>query len=139
MESIINNEKLNRSNKEVKKNLHFSKIKESIQNQNIYNIDLTKTLSKVKDLNSLIGAKNYNLFDNAYKSDDEENINDQKDIYKCEGRKSIGELDILLNNDKIESEENSKDINYKYLDDVIEKWKYEKLLLNNNIIDYYCK
>lgn len=139
MDSIINNEKLNRSNKEVKKNLHFSKIKESIQNQNIYNIDLTKTLSKVKDLNSLIGAKNYNLFDNAYKSDDEENINDQKDIYKCEGRKSIGELDILLNNDKIESEENSKDINYKYLDDVIEKWKYEKLLLNNNIIDYYCK
>ena len=139
MDSIINNEKLNLSNKEVKKNLHFSKIKESIQNQNIYNIDLTKTLSKVKDLNSLIGAKNYNLFDNAYKSDDEENINDQKDIYKCEGRKSIGELDILLNNDKIESEENSKDINYKYLDDVIEKWKYEKLLLNNNIIDYYCK
>jgi hypothetical protein len=139
MDSIINNEKLNRSNKEIKKNLHFSKIKESIQNQNIYNIDLTKTLSKVKDLNSLIGAKNYNLFDNAYKSDDEENINDQKDIYKCEGRKSIGELDILLNNDKIESEENSKDINYKYLDDVIEKWKYEKLLLNNNIIDYYCK
>ena len=139
MDSIINNEKLNRNNKEVKKNLHFSKIKESIQNQNIYNIDLTKTLSKVKDLNSLIGAKNYNLFDNAYKSDDEENINDQKDIYKCEGRKSIGELDILLNNDKIESEENSKDINYKYLDDVIEKWKYEKLLLNNNIIDYYCK
>jgi hypothetical protein len=139
MDSFINNEKLNRSNKEVKKNLHFSKIKESIQNQNIYNIDLTKTLSKVKDLNSLIGAKNYNLFDNAYKSDDEENINDQKDIYKCEGRKSIGELDILLNNDKIESEENSKDINYKYLDDVIEKWKYEKLLLNNNIIDYYCK
>ena len=139
MDSIINNEKLNRSNKEVKKNLHFSKIKKSIQNQNIYNIDLTKTLSKVKDLNSLIGAKNYNLFDNAYKSDDEENINDQKDIYKCEGRKSIGELDILLNNDKIESEENSKDINYKYLDDVIEKWKYEKLLLNNNIIDYYCK
>ena len=139
MDSIINNEKLNRSNKEVKKNLHFSKIKESIQNQNIYNIDLTKTLSKVKDLNSLIGAKNYNLFDNAYKSDDEENINDQKDIYKCEGRKSIGELDILLNNDKIESEENSKGINYKYLDDVIEKWKYEKLLLNNNIIDYYCK
>ena len=100
---------------------------------------MTKTLSKVKDLNSLIGAKNYNLFDNAYKSDDEENINDQKDIYKCEGRKSIGELDFLLNNDKIESEENSKDINYKYLDDVIEKWKYEKLLLNNNIIDYYCK
>ena len=139
MDSIINNEKLNRSNKEVKKNLHFSKIKKSIQNQNIYNIDLTKTLSKVKDLNSLIGAKNYNLFDNAYKSDDEENINDQKDIYKCEGRKSIGELDILLNNDKIESEENSKDINYKYLDDVIEKWNYEKLLLNNNIIDYYCK
>ena len=139
MDSIINNEKLNRSNKEVKKNLHFSKIKESIQNQNIYKIDMTKTLSKVKDLNSLIGAKNYNLFDNAYKSDDEENINDQKDIYKCEGRKSIGELDILLNNDKIESEENSKDINYKYLDDVIEKWKYEKLLLNNNIIDYYCK
>jgi hypothetical protein len=139
MDSFINNEKLNRSNKEVKKNLHFSKIKESIQNQNIYNIDLTKTLSKVKDLNSLIGAKNYNLFDNAYKSDDEENINDQKDIYKCEGRKSIGELDIILNNDKIESEENSKDINYKYLDDVIEKWKYEKLLLNNNIIDYYCK
>lgn len=139
MDSFINNEKLNRSNKEVKKNLHFSKIKESIQNQNIYNIDLTKTLSKVKDLNSLIGAKNYNLFDNAYKSDDEENINDQKDIYKCEGRKSIGELDILLNNDKIESEENSKDINYKYLDVVIEKWKYEKLLLNNNIIDYYCK
>ena len=138
MDSIINNEKLNRNNKEVKKNLHFSKIKESIQNQNIYNIDLTKTLSKVKDLNSLIGAKNYNLFDNAYKSDDEENINDQKDIYKCEGRKSIGELDILLNNDK-KSEENSKDINYKYLDDVIEKWKYEKLLLNNNIIDYYCK
>ena len=45
----------------------------------------------------------------------------------------------FYSNDKIESEENSKDINYKYLDGVIEKWKYEKLLLNNNIIDYYCK
>jgi len=51
-------------------------------------------------------------------------------------------MEPLNNNNIIEEneEENLKDI--KKINDIstaFEKWKYEKILLDNNIIDYNCK
>ena len=96
---------------------------------------------RYSDVDSLLGYEqntNKFLFEDGYKSDDEENIQDQNDIYEFIGRKSIGEL----NNNEIEKDERLKENNSEKnnnISEVVEKWKYEKILLNNNIIDYSCK
>ena len=100
MDSLINNEKINSNEKIIKKEFSLTKIKESIKRDNIFNENLKKALveSNIKDLSGYERNKEYSLFDDLYKSDDEENIKDQNDIYQIKGRKSIGRLDTLFNN-----------------------------------------
>ena len=85
------------------------------------------------------------LFNEESKSDDEDNINEQKigniEEEETEGRKSIftkystnleQELDVPENMDEIFD-------NSKYIKKLEEKWKYEKILLDYNIIDFTSK
>lgn len=134
MDSLIINEKINSNEKKIKMELPLTKIKENMKNDNIFNENLQKTLvkSNIKDLLGNETNKEYSLFEDLYKSDDEDNIKDQNDIYQIKGRKSIGELDNEM--DEFHGLEKDEEINK-----TIENWKYEKILLNNNIIDYNCK
>ena len=139
MDSLKNKEKIN--NKEKNSGFSLQKMKENIKNQTNFNYDLKKSMMNPNGINSLLGYEqntNKFLFEDGYKSDDEENIQDQNDIYEFIGRKSIGELD----NKKIEKDEILKENNSEKdnnINGIVEKWKYEKILLNNNIIDYSCK
>ena len=115
-------------------------MKESIKTNDKFINNLKNTTIKYKDINSLLDFgqnKNYSLFETGYKSDDEENIQEQNDIYQIMGRKAISKLD----NDEIEQNENLEYNSEKVndMDKVIEKWKYEKILIDNNIIDFNCK
>jgi hypothetical protein len=80
------------------------------------------------------------LFNIESKSDDEENKNDNlmEDREEYEGRKSI-----YSNSDesKILNELQIFDIfdNTQYIKKLEEKWKYEKILLDYNIIDFTSK
>ena len=139
MDSLKNKEKIN--NTEKNSGFSLQKMKENIKNQTNFNYDLKKSMMNPNGINSLLGYEqntNKFLFEDGYKSDDEENIQDQNDIYEFIGRKSIGELDNKeIEKDEILKENNSEKDNN--INGIVEKWKYEKILLNNNIIDYSCK
>lgn len=139
-----NNGKINSFKKEVKSESSLNQIKENIKNKNVFNKKSKRTIRIVKNLNTLLGfdeIKNDLLFENGFKSDDEENIKDQNEIFNIQGRKSLGELDIKYL-EQLEQEGVLEDINSEEnfcINQVIEKWNYEKILLDNNIIDYNCK
>ena len=146
MDSLKNGEKINNKennslDKEKNSEVSLNKIKENLKIQPTFNNNLKRTMIRYNDVDSLLGYEqntNKFLFEDGYKSDDEENIQDQNDIYEFIGRKSIGEL----NNNEIEKDERLKENNSEKdnnISEVVEKWKYEKILLNNNIIDYSCK
>ena len=146
MDSLKNGEKINNKennslDKEKNSEVSLNKIKENLKFQPTFNNNLKRTMIRYNDVDSLLGYEqntNKFLFEDGYKSDDEENIQDQNDIYEFIGRKSIGEL----NNNEIEKDEKLKENNSEKdnnISEVVEKWKYEKILLNNNIIDYSCK
>ena len=139
MDSLKNKEKIN--NKEKNSGFSLQKMKENIKNQTNFNYDLKKSMMNPNGINSLLGYEqntNKFLFEDGYKSDDEENIQDQNDIYEFIGRKSIGELNSgEIEKDEMLKENNSGEDNN--INGIVEKWKYEKILLNNNIIDYSCK
>ena len=146
MDSLKNGEKINNKennslDKEKSSEVSLNKIKENLKIQPTFNNNLKRTMIRYSDVDSLLGYEqntNKFLFEDGYKSDDEENIQDQNDIYEFIGRKSIGEL----NNNEIEKDEKLKENNSEKdnnISEVVEKWKYEKILLNNNIIDYSCK
>lgn len=136
----INNEKIKSLDKDIKSGYSLEQMKESIKTNDKFINNLKNTTIKYKDINSLLDFgqnKNYSLFETGYKSDDEENIQEQNDIYQIMGRKAISKLD----NDEIEQNENLEYNSEKVndMDKVIEKWKYEKILIDNNIIDFNCK
>ena len=136
----INNEKIKSLDKDIKSGYSLEQMKESIKTNDKFINNLKNTAIKYKDINSLLDFgqnKNYSLFETGYKSDDEENIQEQNDIYQIMGRKAISKLD----NDEIEQNENLEYNSEKVndMDKVIEKWKYEKILIDNNIIDFNCK
>ena len=85
------------------------------------------------------------LFNEESKSDDEDNINDQKiDIIEkeeTEGRKSIFTKYSTNLQQELGVPENMDEIfdNSKYIKKLEEKWKYEKILLDYNIIDFTSK
>ena len=146
MDSLKNGEKINNKennslDKEKNSEVSLNKIKENLKIQPTFNNNLKRTMIRYNDVDSLLGYEqntNKFLFEDGYKSDDEENIQDQNDIYEFIGRKSIGEL----NNNEIEKDEKLKENNSEKdnnISEVVEKWKYEKILLNNNIIDYSRK
>ena len=146
MDSLKNGEKINNKenislDKEKNSEVSLNKIKENLKFQPTFNNNLKRTMIRYNDVDSLLDYEqntNKFLFEDGYKSDDEENIQDQNDIYEFIGRKSIGEL----NNNEIEKDEKLKENNSEKdnnISEVVEKWKYEKILLNNNIIDYSCK
>ena len=125
---------INSNMEKLKMEFSLNKMKDSIEEDNIFNKNLQKTLvkSNVKDLLDYDSNKEYTVFEDLYKSDDEDNIKDQNEIYQVKGRKSIRELDNEI--DKFHDSEKDEGISK-----IIENWKYEKILLNNNIIDYNCK
>ena len=136
----INNKKIKSLDKDIKSGYSLEQMKESIKTNDKFINNLKNTTIKYKDINSLLDFgqnKNYSLFETGYKSDDEENIQEQNDIYQIMGRKAISKLD----NDEIEQNENLEYNSEKVndMDKVIEKWKYEKILIDNNIIDFNCK
>ena len=146
MDSLKNGEKINNKenyslDKEKSSEVSLNKIKENLKIQPTFNNNLKRTMIRYNDVDSLLGYEqntNKFLFEDGYKSDDEQNIQDQNEIYEFIGRKSIGEL----NNNEIEKDEKLKENNSEKdnnISEVVEKWKYEKILLNNNIIDYSCK
>ena len=85
------------------------------------------------------------LFNEESKSDDEDNINEQKISIvleeETESRKSIY---TRYNSDlekEIKKQSNIDEIfdGNKYIKKLEEKWKYEKILLDYNIIDFTSK
>ena len=134
------------------KRLPLSKIKEKIQNNEIFIEETPPTsptrtfkVEKRKIANSLKVSNNFennqisnSLFNEESKSDDEENINDQKlEIIPEGGRCSIYTKYHEKNKDEEEINQifdNSDDIQK-----LEEKWKYEKILLDYNIIDFTSK
>lgn len=117
----------------------LNKIKNNIKKENISKNPLTSTIVNKKDFKSILGYEQnqkYSIFEDGYKSDDEENIKDQNEIYEIKGRKSLSESDIKQIEQLNQSVNNKKVYDMEY---VIDKWNYEKILLNNNIIDYNCK
>ena len=136
-----NNEIINSLGKEKNSGYSLNEIKENIKTETTFKRNFKKTMVKHKDINSLLGGEqkvNKFLFEDGNKSDDEENIQEQNDIMKMVGRQPIGKLI----NDEIEQDELYEENNsekYNDIAEVVEKWKYEKILLDNNIIDYNCK
>ena len=137
----INNKKINSLDKEKSSGLSLGEMREDIKIQFTYNNTLKNTMIKYKDFSSILDSEkdidNF-LFEDGLKSDDEENIQEQNDIYRISGRKSIGEL----NNNEVEKEEILNENIPEKLDDikeVFENLKFEIILLENNIIDYSCK
>ena len=138
IEKEIKNDNLKMTSKNscpiIIKTLPLSKIKEKIQNNEIFIEEAPSTsptrtkfkANKRKIANSLKISNNFeniklenSLFNEESKSDDEENINDQK-------------LDD-------EEEINKIFDNSDYIKKLEEKWKYEKILLDYNIIDFTSK
>ena len=137
----INNKKINSLDKEKSSGLSLGEMREDIKIQFTYNNTLKNTMIKYNDFSSILDSEqdidNF-LFEDGLKSDDEENIQEQNDIYRISGRKSIGEL----NNNEVEKEEILNENIPEKLDDikeVFENLKFEIILLENNIIDYSCK
>ena len=137
----INNKKINSLDKEKSSGLSLGEMREDIKIQFTYNNTLKNTMIKYNDFSSILDSEqdidNF-LFEDGLKSDDEENIQEQNDIYRISGRKSIGEL----NNNEVEKEEILNENIPENLDDikeVFENLKFEIILLENNIIDYSCK
>ena len=157
--------KNNENNKNSKKSpiiikkLPINIIKENINN-NISNMEDTPTscpsrtknenLRRIKSLklgeySDINKNRRTSLFNEESKSDDEENINDKKlDIIieeETEGRKSI----YTKYNDDLYGaiyESSNMDDFYddtKYIKKLEEIWKYEKILLDYNIIDFTSK
>ena len=154
--NIINGINAKKSCPIIIKKLQLNEIKEKIKNNEIYldndppsSPSRTKfKTEKRKIYNSLI-LDNFNnkkqisdtLFNEESKSDDEENINDKKIELneeegggEREGRKSI--YNKYSDNNKIE---NNIFDNTEYIKKLEEKWKYEKILLDYNIIDFTSK
>lgn len=134
--------------------LPLSKIKEKIQNNDItieeapptspsrtkFKRDKLKIAKSLKINNNNFENKQISssLFNEESKSDDEDNINDQKfEINSGGGRSSI----YTKYNEKNDDEEEINQIfdNSDYLKKLEEKWKYEKILLDYNIIDFTSK
>ena len=140
MDSLINkdNEEINALDKENNYEMQINKNKE-LENKNFLNINLKNSTIQIRGINTVLDSeqnKNKFLFNYGNKSDDEDNIKEQIDLCQIEGRKSINNLD----NKEIDEIGNENIFNkYNTLDEVIDMWKYEKLLLENNIIDYNCK
>ena len=140
MDSLINkdNEEINALDKENNYEMQFNKNKE-LENKNFLNFNLKNSTIQIRGINTVLDSeqnKNKFLFNYGNKSDDEDNIKEQIDLCQIEGRKSINKL----NNNEIDEIGNENIFNkYNTLDEVIDMWKYEKLLLENNIIDYNCK
>ena len=150
MDSLNKNE-----NEENKSNMTLNKMKEimlSDKKDILLLLDNKKQkkrgfIKSIKYKNFALEKKaNLYLFQKECKSDDEENIKDQNDIYKIKGRKSISKLNIdEINNKNLENDENNDGSNNNNvekndnIDMVFENWKYEKILLDNNIIDYNRK
>ena len=135
----INNEEINPLDTEKNYEKQLNKKEEINGNPNILNCNLKNSTIQIRGINIILDSaqnKNKFLFNNENKSDDEENIKDQNHFSQIEGRKSITKLD---NNE--EDEIGNKNIFNKYntIDEVIDMWKYEKLLLESNIIDYNRK
>ena len=157
--------KNNENNKNSKKSpiiikkLPINIIKENINN-NISNMEDTPTscpsrtknenLRRIKSLklgeySDINKNRRTSLFNEESKSDDEENINDKKfDIIieeETEGRKSIY---TKYNDNLYEGIYESSNMNdfyddTKYIKKLEEIWKYEKILLDYNIIDFTSK
>jgi len=135
------------------KRLPLNKIKEKIQNNEIFieeapptsptrtkfKEDKRKVANSLKVSNNLENVKlSSSLFNEESKSDDEENKNDQKlEINPGRGRTSIYTKYNEKNND--EEEINQIFDNSDYIKKLEEKWKYEKILLDYNIIDFTSK
>ena len=140
MDSLINkdNEEINALDKENNYEMQINKNKE-LENKNFLNINLKNSTIQIRGINTVLDSEqnqNKFLFNYGNKSDDEDNIKEQIDLCQIEGRKSINKL----NNNEIDEIGNENIFNkYNTLDEVIDMWKYEKLLLENNIIDYNCK
>ena len=158
LEKEIKNENIKMSSKKfcpiIIKKLPLSKIKEKIQNNEIFIEEAPPTsptrtkfnTDKRKVANSLkVSTKFENiqlsssLFNEESKSDDEENINDQKlEINPPRG----GRCSIYTkNHEKNTDDEEINKIfdNSDYIKKLEEKWKYEKILLDYNIIDFTSK
>ena len=140
MDSLINkdNEEINALDKENNYEMQFNKNKE-LENKNFLNINLKNSTIQIRGINTVLDSEqnqNKFLFNYGNKSDDEDNIKEQIDLCQIKGRKSINKL----NNNEIDEIGNENIFNkYNTLDEVIDMWKYEKLLLENNILDYNCK
>lgn len=140
MDSLINkdNEEINALDKENNYEMQINKNKE-LENKNFLNINLKNSTIQIRGINTVLDSeqnKNKFLFNYGNKSDDEDNIKEQIDLCQIKGRKSINKL----NNNEIDEIGNENIFNkYNTLDEVIDMWKYEKLLLENNILDYNCK
>ena len=140
MDSLINkdNEEINALDKENNYEMQINKNKE-LENKNFLNINLKNSTIQIRGINTVLDSEqnqNKFLFNYGNKSDDEDNIKEQIDLCQIEGRKSINKL----NNNEIDEIGNENIFNkYNTLDEVIDMWKYEKLLLENNILDYNCK
>ena len=140
--------------------LPLQKIKEKINNNEIYLEKAPPTspsrskveFPKRKLANSIKIGQNLgiekpptcSLFNEESKSDDENNINELKiDIIEeaeNEGRKSIyTSFDKVENTLKDSSNIDEIFDNSKYIKKLEEKWKYEKILLDYNIIDFTSK
>ena len=160
------NKDINNKNQKIKlspkinEELQLNKIKEIIKNNEYYQKNpqiLTPTRPKlikqktrlenafkVKEYYDIQNQPAYSLFNEESKSDDEENINDNKrniNEEEKEGRKSIY---TKYNDDLINTIYESKDMdeifdNTKYIKKLEEAWKYEKILLDYNIIDFSSK
>jgi hypothetical protein len=158
IEKEIKNDNLKMTSKNscpiIIKTLPLSKIKEKIQNNEIFIEEAPSTsptrtkfkANKRKIANSLKISNNFeniklenSLFNEESKSDDEENINDQKLEINPPGggRCSIYTKYHEKNND--EEEINKIFDNSDYIKKLEEKWKYEKILLDYNIIDFTSK
>lgn len=158
----LNSEKNKNQSKTILINkLPLNKIKEKINSNEIY-IEYAPPSSpkrrkmenpRIKFSNSikigqLYGIEKHpssSLFNEESKSDDEDNINEQKISIvleeETESRKSIY---TRYNSDlekEIKKQSNIDEIfdGNKYIKKLEEKWKYEKILLDYNIIDFTSK
>ena len=155
-----NNNNPNRLSPKLTKELQLDKIKENIKNNQYYTkkpLLLTPTRpklmkqktnmdnsAKVREYYDIQNQPTYSLFIEESKSDDEENINDKKrniNEEQKEGRKSIY---TKYNDDLINIIYESSDMdeifdNTKYIKKLEKAWKYEKILLDYNIIDFSSK
>ena len=128
--------------------LPLNDIKEKIYNNEIYiesappsdhNVNnqkrkLAYSTTIVGNIFEIPKQPSFGLFNEESKSDDEDNIKDKmQDI--LEDEENEGRKSIYSNNSKeIEIHDNEE-----YIKKLEEKWKYEKILLDYNIIDFTSK